>query len=193
MISDKTDLSQDLDIAAAMATGMKDYLTGSNLFQPLSQPGMPSLTLGGYLMRAHRLDALRSQLDPADQRRLDETQATFHQALVERGPQFQQKANQELKARLRQWNEFLKDFDRAERPSAAQYQAAVEPRAMIEALMQAVDQDSRYQLDSSIASQVATLDQTLRSHWREGSFTWPQAWQSAYPAADYWWLYGQPA
>jgi hypothetical protein len=112
MISDKTDLSQDLDIAAAMATGMKDYLTGSNLFQPLSQPGMPSLTLGGYLMRAHRLDALRSQLDPADQRRLDETQATFHQALVERGPQFQQKANQELKARLRQWNEFLKDFDR---------------------------------------------------------------------------------
>ena len=55
-------LMRDLSILAAMAAEMEAYLNSHVLFWHMSSSRMPALTLGGYLMRQHRLLALRSLL-----------------------------------------------------------------------------------------------------------------------------------
>lgn len=182
-------LAQDVTILAEMAGEMEDYLRSDVLFWQMMKGGLPKLTLGGYLMRQHRLLALPDLLS-VEERAVVETAVTqFNQALVEKIVRFEQKAHQELDARIRQWGEYLKDF-RWERGAAlAGYAAAVETRVMITAVTDKL-QLPPYQLNPRSTEQIALLDGNLRSRWRSGSFLWPAAWQPAYPRAEYWYLYG---
>lgn len=184
-------LSLDLKILEAMAAEMDDYLTSDVLFWPLARAELPRLTLGGYLMRQHRLMALRHLLTDDEQARLDEAISQFNQALTERIVRFEQRGHQELQARLRQWSEYLKDVGRKPEGSRAYYATAVETRAMIEALLDKL-QMAPYELDKQFLEKVAVFDSGLRRGWRPGDFVWPEAWQSAYPRSEYWWLYGLP-
>ncbi len=183
-------LERDLDILAAMAEGMADYLKSDILFGKMPSGDMPMLTLGGYLMRQHRLLALASLLPAARQQQLDEAVTQFNVALVEKVVRFETKAHKELEARLRQWDEYLRDLQN-KKASGMNYGTAVEPRAMITALVEKL-QMAPYHLDERILSRVALLDKNLRRQWSPGDFVWPEAWQPAYPPADYWWLYGRP-
>ena len=170
-------LHQDLTILIAMAAGMDGYLLRKDLFQTI-QPGMPQLTLGGYLLRQHRLQALQGSLLNADeQARLTEAVAQFEQAKASRATYFAQKGEREYKSRLRQWREYLRDLaEGASRGSG--YATRVEVRAMLEYLPAPANSD------------LAALDAQLRQHWQAGAFVWPADWQTAYPADRYWWLYG---
>src|SRR5688500_2426298 len=51
-------LSEDLEVLEAMAAEMNEYLKSEVLFWPMRQGNLPRLTIGGYLMREHRLRAL---------------------------------------------------------------------------------------------------------------------------------------
>jgi len=51
-------LAQDAAVMGAMAGQMAEYLDSEILFWPLGRGNMPMLTLGGYLLREHRLLAL---------------------------------------------------------------------------------------------------------------------------------------
>lgn len=189
MTDDVGKLGQDVTILAEMAGEMDDYLRSDVLFWQMMKGGLPKLTLGGYLMRQHRLLALSSLLTAEEQAVVDTAVAQFNQALVEKIVRLEQKAHQELEARIRQWAEYLKDF-RWERSAAlAGYASAVETRVMITAVTDKL-QLPPYQLDPRITEQIVLLDGNLRSRWRSGAFFWPEAWQPAYPQADYWYLYG---
>ena len=188
----KEKLKQDLAILEAMASEMEAYLMSDVLFWQMMKGGMPKLTLGGYLMRQRRLLALRDELlDTAEQARLDAAVAQFNQALVEKIVRFEQKANEELGVRLRQWSEYLKDLNWESKASAATYGSAVETRAMIAALIDKL-QTAPYRLEPHYAQQLNVLDMNLRNHWKWGEFVWPDEWQPAYPRDRYWWLYGKP-
>jgi hypothetical protein len=140
-------------------------------------------------MRQHRLLVLSALLSDEEQVVVDTAVTQFNQALAEKIVRLEQKAHQELEARIRQWAEYLKDF-RWERGAAlAGYASAVETRVMMTAVTDKL-QLPPYQLNPRITEQIALLDGILRSRWRSGPFLWPEAWQRAYPQADYWYLYG---
>lgn len=184
-------LAQDVHVLSAMAEEMEAYLNSDVLFWHMSEAGMPVLTLGGYLMRQHRLLALYDSLSEEQQAEVDAAVAQFNQTLEERTVRFEQKAHRELDARLRQWEEYLKDLERGQAGNKSNYGTAVEARAMIAALTDYL-QLAPYQLEDRVSQRTALLDGRLRSRWEAGDFIWPEAWQEAYPRAEYWWLYGAP-
>jgi len=184
-------LRQDLEILAAMAAEMDSYLKSDVLFWPMENGGMPRLTLGGYLMRQHRLTALKELLSDEEKARLDSAIAQFNGALVEKVVRLEQRANQEVEARLRQWGEYLNELARGSGSSSAYYATAVEPRAMISALVNKLRLPP-YELESHIPQQVTMYDNNLRRRWHSGDFVWPEDWQPAYSESTYWYLYGKP-
>lgn len=190
MMSDK--LQRDLEIAETMAGEMDAYLPSNVLFWPLMKPNMPRLTLGGYLMRQYRLVVLHDHLPLDDQTRLRLFMDQFRELANEHLVRVEQKADQELQARIRQWTEFLRDLrdDQASR-SRAFYATGVETRVMIAAVVNWL-QMPPYQLNERVPAQLRLLDNQLRANWQEGEFIWQEGWQKAYPLPDYWWLYGLP-
>lgn len=184
-------LKQELKILEAMAAEMDDYLRDDNLFWPLGDSSMPRLTLGGYLMRQHRLVALRQQLDQADQERLDAAERQFAEALVEKVVAFETKAHEEIRARLRQWHEYLKELRDPSMAAGDYYASAVDTRAMLAALLNQLEAPP-YKLDRRVLNELASFDRVLANYWEAGEFVWPEAWSEAYPRQRYWWLYGRP-
>jgi hypothetical protein len=182
-------LQRDLEILEAMAQEMDEYLRSDVLFWPMSGADLPRLTLGGYLMREHRLLQLRDTLDKDEQDRLHNAISTYRSALDEKIVRFEQRAHEELEARLRQWSEYLRDARRDS--SIAYYETAVETRAMIEALLDQL-RVSPYKLQEEVPQRLAMLDRQLRQKWQPGDFVWPQEWKQAYPKEKFWWLYGHP-
>jgi hypothetical protein len=184
-------LRKDLTVLEAMADEMEDYLISDVLYWPLMKGNLPRLTLGAYLMRQHRLTGLRHLLDEGELDRLNAAVGKFNLALVEKVVRFEEHAHQELRARLRQWGEFLKDLGGESDTSAAYYAASVETRAIIAALAARMKMPP-YELDDNIDQQIRVYDSALRRQWMHGEFVWPVEWRGAYPTTDYWWLYGRP-
>ncbi|MDX1662889.1 MAG: hypothetical protein R3272_03785 [Candidatus Promineifilaceae bacterium] len=182
-------LKHDLTVLEAMAGAMDDYLRSEILFYPLRRGDLPQLTLGGYLMRQHRLLALRDLLNMQEQARLHEAINTFNEALQEKVVRFERKAHDELQARLRQWREYLQEVKQGQ--NIAYYDSAVDTRAMIKALIDQL-RVPPYELDEEVPRAVGRLDRELSRIWDRGDFVWPTEWQPAYPRDSYWWLYGHP-
>lgn len=182
-------LARDVDVIEAMATEMADYLDSNVLFWPMGLSNMPMLTVGGYLMREHRLLALRDQLSAEDQARLAAAVARFNDVVANRVVRFEDKANEELEARLRQWQEYLKELVNDTADKNSNYSTSVDTRAMIDALMRRLEMPPHQLTDRSV-QHLAMLDSTLRNRWHSGDFVWPEGWEPAYPREDYWWLYG---
>jgi hypothetical protein len=151
--------------------------------------GLPKLTLGGYLLRQHRLLALVDLLAEAERERLDTAVLTFNITTNEKVVRVEERAHTELEARIRQWGESLYEFKGE--ASLSYYRTAVEARLMIAVLVNKL-QTAPFQLNSRIMPQVKLLDVNLSGKWQSGDFIWPTEWQAAYPKAEFWWLYGRP-
>lgn len=182
-------LKQDLVVMEVMAGVVDDYLRSDVLFYPTSRPDLPKVTLGGYLMRQHRLLQLRDLLDMEEQTRLHEAIGHYNGALEEKIVRFETKAHNELEARLRQWQEYLSEVKRG--VNVAYYESAVDTRVMIAALIAQLHIPP-YELNQEIPRSLALLDRELSRVWERGDFAWPGEWKPAYPRDEYWWLYGQP-
>lgn len=184
-------LAHDLAVLSAMAEQMPAYLDSDILYWPAPRGGMPALTLGGYLLREQRLLALRHLLSAAQQAELDAAVARFNAALADRVVRFETKAHKELEARLRQWEETLKDMDRGAFDRSSNYDTAVETRAIIQALLDRLSMPP-YRAEDRPQQHLALLDTRLHNIWRPGDFVWPAEWATAYPQPGQWWLYGAP-
>lgn len=183
-------LGEDLEVLQAMVKEMPAYLSSDVLFWPMFDDSYPRLTPGGYLVRQHRLLALSHLLNEEQRRQLDEIVAEFDTMTSNRIVRFEEKATQDLKARMREWQEHLEGFTERETVSEAHYASAVQSRATIAALVDKLD-DRPYRLDPDVPGKVRALDRKLRSIWKAGEFVWPPEWTPAYPRNAYWWLYGQ--
>lgn len=107
--SRKTKLQKDLDILEDMAGQMSEYLRMDTLFGPMG-PGRPKLTLGGYLMREQRLVALKGTLSTAENDRLLRARQMFENTVMEWVVATENKAGQEIEARMRQWTETVREL-----------------------------------------------------------------------------------
>ncbi len=177
-------LRKDVKILVKMAEEMPDYLRSEVMFWRMMGGGMPMLTLGGFLMRQHRLLALPDLLAEDEWTQIRTAVTQFNAALSDKIVRVETKAHKELAARIRQWSESLKD------KGSWGYQTAVETRLMIHLIVQLLE-SKPYQLESDIPSQIMLLDSALRSRFEAGDFVWTEAWQPAYPQSEYWWLYGR--
>jgi len=184
-------LAQDVAVLEAMAEQMAGYLDSDQLSWPAPHGGMPAMTLGGYLLREHRLTGLPHLLSNEQQARVSAAVAQFNQALRDRVVRSEQKAHGELEVRLRQWDAHIRDIDHDTFGRTSNYDTVVEVRAIIQALLDRLSMPP-YHTEQRSLEQLALLDTRLRNRFRPGDFVWPADWASAYPPSTYWWLYGAP-
>lgn len=183
-------LKENLAELEAMAADMAHYLHSDVLFGKMPND-MPRLTLGGYLMRQQRLQALENLLAPEDVERVEKITESVQDIFRENIVVSERKAQEELEARMRQWRAYLLDVHRDAADYGANYAVAVETRAMAAALMDFLSQQP-YHLPTEVSEALATLDMDLQSVFKPGDFIWPEVWAEAYPSSNYWWLYGRP-
>lgn len=184
-------LERDLAILEEMVVEIDGYLMSEATHWIMARGDMPKLTIGGCLMRQHRLAAVRGQLEPAEQVRLDTVIERFEEALKEKIVRFEVRGHQEVHARLGEWTGCLRDMTSRIATETEHYASVVDTRVVITALLNKLRLPP-YQLDPHIPKEVAQLDHYLHSRWQSGEFVWPAVWQSAYPPDEHWWLYGWP-
>ena len=191
MATGREKLSDDLRILEEMADKMGEYLNSENLFWQAHKEGVPEPTIGQFLLRQRRLQALSNTLlDSEQQRRLVAATQQFEQAVAGKPVAFKEKAQQEFKTRLRLWSEALRELLADDAPSMAYYRTEAENRVILELLLDTLKTQS-VGLEPGLVEQLNTLDRRLRQHWEPGPFIRPAEWQPAYPRSQYWWLYGE--
>lgn len=186
-------LEHDLVVLREMIRHVGDYLISDTERWDMGKPGMPLMTIGGCLMRMHRLSALRDRLDGTDQAALAQVKHNFDAALHERVVRFEQRAYGELSARLREWTNYLRNLSHSTRISADRdlYVNKADTRVIIGELVAKLSEQP-YRLDGRVPRDVAAVDRRLRQMWQPGPFIWAPVWKAAYPKDAYWWLYGSP-
>ena len=182
---------RDLEIYAEMVAEMEAYLLSEATRWKMKKGDMPKLTVGGCLMRHHRLPVVRTQLGIAAQKRLEITQQSFTQALADNVVGFEKKMHQELHARLSDWSSYLRHMVSRMVADVAYFTSVVDTRVVVEAMIDEL-QKPVYHFDQQILEQVTALDNNLQVRWQIDEFVWPAVWQPCYPPEKYWWLYGRP-
>jgi hypothetical protein len=184
-------LRTDIGVLERMVAEIEEYLKSECTHWVMGDGELPRLTLGGYLMREHRLLFLCKDLPAVDQQRLQRVVTQFEKALEEQVVRFEKRAHQELHARLREWVSHLRSMTTYKTEQLANYVNVVDTRVVIEAMVDKL-QTPPYQLERQVLEELEVLDQNLSNRWQEGEFIWPAVWQLVYPRKKYWWLYGHP-
>jgi hypothetical protein len=186
-------LKRDLTILEAMVAGLPEYLMSDATSWDMRRGGMPLLTIGGCLMRLRRLALLRDQLAHTERLVLTEATDAFDEALREKVVRFEQRANSELNARLREWTTYLRDLAHSSKIAAdwRRYADMADTRIVIGELVDKLSQHP-YRLDGRVSRDVAALDRRLRQMWQPGEFVLDAVWQEVYLTDRFWYLYGHP-
>ena len=186
-------LQKDLAILRAMVDGMGGYLASDITWWDMGQTDMPLLTIGGYLMRRRRLEAVNHLLYDAECDTLAEANATYDQIVSSQIVRFEERALFELGTRMREWTVYLRDLAVYRRLAAdvERYGFLADTRVVIGELVEKLSQ-SPFRLPEHIPADVASLDYRLKYRWTPGPFIWSPVWTTAYPQEIYWWLYGRP-
>ena len=191
MDSEYTVLLHDLSILEEMAANMNAYLVSDVREWTIPRSNMPKLTIGGYLMRQHRLLAVEDKLNVDDLVRLRAAIKVFDDALIEKVVRFETRAHQELHSRISEWVNCLRDLGRRSSTEVNYYAGIVDKRVVITALIEKL-QTQPYQLRMGVQEEMHDLDLNLRKRLADHAFIWDTVWRSAYPKEKYWWLYGCP-
>jgi hypothetical protein len=191
MNEEYTVLLHDLLILDEMAVSMAAYLDSDVKIWTIPRVNMPKLTIGGYLMRQHRLLVLQDRLQPGDQARLLASVQKFDEALIERIVRFEFRAHRELHTRIGEWVNYLRDLGGRVASEANYYAGIIDTRVVIAGLIDQL-QVRPYQLEQGVLEEVNALDRNLRVRLEDHEFIWDLAWKPAYPQEKFWWLYGCP-
>ena len=185
----RVDLGADAVAVRAMAAALDSYLYGDDLYGVL--PGaLPRVTVGGVLLRLHRLRALCAQLNAEQVAALEQAERDLAEARVEWALHYARKIARELSARQDSFNWFLTDCEENPPRCAESYPPEAEKRTIIHHLFEAGAEDG-LQL-GELEQRQRALDGRLRRHFRAGDFVWSAHAQPAYPRSVFWWLYGRP-
>lgn len=183
---------KDWEFLKAAAPELQDYLLSQELYWPsplFTRGGMASgefsLTLGNVLLSLQRLRALT--LPEADQKRLEELAAQVEAVRNRWRSNWGKKAQQEFKARLALWRNYLDDLRGNVERFHSSYANAVRWRAILHLLNAEVNTLSLPENET-----LAGLDGRLRAITSSGSFVWEAELQQGFPPEPYWFLYRAP-
>src|ERR1041385_1628007 len=94
------DPNLDVRTVSEMAEGLVPYVYEQELYGPMP-PNMPRLTLGGLLIRLHRLNALYNLLSPDQQAKVKTAQELLDKARKDWPVAYESKLEREIDARLK--------------------------------------------------------------------------------------------
>jgi hypothetical protein len=183
----KFDLDRDIRTVEAMAARLTPYVYENELYGVM--PGdLPRLTVGGLLMRLHRLSAISGQLSPQQQATLATAKGQLEDVRKEWAVAYEGKVMQEMRARLRALDQFANECGENPRGCIDNYPSGIEKRVIVEALKDTATASNILTPDLRIA--ITNIDEKLRRYVKPGSaFLWDQRLEPAYPRDTYPFLY----
>lgn len=172
---------------------LEAYLLSADTYRQLDVSyhgsSLPALSLGNVLLSRARLEGSQGEhaaVPPVGTKdeglltQLDELRAQW-------ASHWEQKAAQELRARLRLWQDYLEELAQNPNDHAAGYSYQVRQRAIIELLKTETTEQVPAEID-----RLARLDDRLRGLTQPAPFVWEPELQAAFPSGSYWFLYRTP-
>jgi hypothetical protein len=185
--------ADDLLIAEAMTEELENYLINNDLYRTVvvrTSEGDQRLQMtgGDLLTRLHRLQAVRSQLSPEQQARLDATQKAAEATIYSLRTRFQERLQRELKARLDALTWYLGDLAQDRARARTDFPFEMRNRQRIEEILKELGSDVTPELKNG----VNQVDQRIRMLTSAGGFIWDEQLKPAFPSNPYWYLYVTP-
>ncbi|MBN1678685.1 MAG: hypothetical protein JW966_00240 [Anaerolineae bacterium] len=181
------DLERDLRILSIMASSLTPYLYEKELFGYLSG-SLPKLTIGGLLLRLHRLSALENQLDHGQHISVQDARLNFEAERSGWAVHYEAKLAQELQTRIDTYSQFVIECQDDKARCAADYPSQAEKRTIIEHLF--VEAEERDCLPEDAQPRLKHADDRLRQMLENGDFISEDILKSVYPRDHFWWMYG---
>lgn len=179
-------LDRDVTILGAMASSLTPYLYENEIYGFLGND-LPKLTLGGLLMRLHRLTQLEALLSAEQLSQVQDARINFEAECARWAVHYEHKLQQELRVRLDALDQFLRECQDDLGGCASGYPTQAEKRTMIEHLRaEALEHEV---LTPELASRLVYLDERLRRLVSQGDFISADFLAQAYPPETFWWMY----
>ena len=181
------DLERDVRTAQDMAARLVPYVYESELYGQM--PGdLPRLTVGGLLMRLHRLSALVDSLTPSQRAAIKTAQEQLDNVRKEWPVAYEGKLQQEFKARITAVEQFVNECAESPQRCMDGYPSGIEKRVIAEALRD--EAAERNALSDELQAALPNVDGRLRRYVKKGgNFVWDKRLEAAYPPEKYWYLY----
>lgn len=186
---DAAHAAYELDYLKAGMGLIESYLLSQDVYwtlqasPPAGRPAYPSLTLGGLLLAQTKLSSTR--LSGELRAEWDHLRPEFEAVQGRWRVAWEKKAVREFHARLSLWRDFLEEYRTNPKSNADRYGYEVSRRVMLHLLQP-------FAVDAPPAEKemLRGLDALLRSVFIPGGFIWEDWLESAFPAQNYWYLYG---
>jgi hypothetical protein len=187
-------IAYDLAVVEAMVVEMEPYLKSNLLYWRLSpavtlRPAAPLLTIGGVLLRTHRLAGQSDRLTPNQRSRMSAAADAFRTVTEEWAAHTEKRMRRELEARLKSWQWFVDDCREQKQSCVAYYATESELRTLLDLL---IDAAAGFGNVAPQQGRLGLLDSQFRRWFQPGDFVWDAALEPAYPRDRFWWLYGRP-
>lgn len=186
-------IDDDLHYVLATAADLKDFLLGDTIYWSLSNAGhadyyLPKGTLGGLMVRLHRLEGLEGELTPEQADQLHEARQTIEAEIKRWTVQAEVIALRESKVRIQTWLRYVEELEEHPHRNAPEYPTQARGRTALAFLIPYVEPDTR----AGFVGQLATADHLLRSLPTKEEFVWSSGLRQVYSERDFWWLYLKP-
>ncbi len=182
----KYDLNRDVDTAQAMASRLVPFVYETELFG-YTPDDLPKLTIGGLLMRLHRLILLGNLLSDEQRERLATAQQQLDSVKYEWLVAYTKKTTDELIMRINEWDQFLSECKHNQDECSDLYPSIAEKRVMAQIL--ANEARELNALTPDIEKRLNGIDSQLQDYFKSGNFIWDQRLQQVYPQNQYGFLY----
>ncbi len=188
----------DLAVVAEMAAQFESYIMRGEVYRTVAVPASADgggtgehriqSSVGDVLARLHKLTAQSALLTAVQKEALTEAKAQIEEATARLPSHYQALMLREARARLNSLNWYLDDCSENRRECRVQYPFEIRNRQRIAEIGKALDEAGA----AALATQLATIDQRLRSLLGGGEFVWDAAVEQVYPREEYWYLYALP-
>jgi hypothetical protein len=173
-------LLRDLNILEQMSIELGAYLMSASERWTMGRGDMPRLTIGGVLMRQHRLAVVCGRMQPNEQTRFNIAGNRIDRLQSQHLVRFELRMHQELHSRMGEWIGHLRNWADLGKLTVEGYAKDVDTRVVVTAIVEKL-QRPPYRLDPRFPEELSTVDKHLRGCWTDGEFIWSPVWQPAYP------------
>lgn len=180
------DLNRDIHTAKEMASRLNPFVYEKEIYGFMPD-GLPNLTIGGLLMRLHRLSLLDNLLSSDQREQLDIARQQVDSIKQEWLVAFTNKTTRELVLRINEWNQFLNECRQDQDECRDMYRSVVEKRVMAQILSK--EASALKALTPKIENRLIGIDLQMQEFFKPSSFIWDQRLQQAYPQDQYGVLY----
>jgi hypothetical protein len=194
MPEQKYSVERDLKEAQEMAKALVPYIYQDQLYGNVGggmfgSRDMPKLTIGGLLMRIHRLHSV--PLTATQQQTLSEVENQLASVRTEWRMHYDEKLVHEANSRLDGIESFIQECREDPRACGNAYMPEAQRRTIVQEILHELE--SLGALPNELKTKMLRVDSQLHGYVHAGDFIWSPELRSVYPKSAYWWLYGKPA